>query len=258
MACWIVVDPPSGDKPSLCKVGCSENPGDFLESLKTLEDLELPIPPENELTPDLLELVSKRDHGVCLLTGSADVETCAVWIFQPVMATALKSKAVMEDYRTPANIITVWVGFAELLNRNLITVDGEDNDRIVTFENIKLPEGMNLRASLRSLTVPSSSSTPSPPEVICPGGPSSATGIDFWRLHFAWSLRVQVGGGDAGQEYADVQALCLMDELKDSEYGATCLDPLDEKWQTGIGAETLSVFLESYPEKRRLFFPNEE
>ncbi|KAJ7228737.1 hypothetical protein GGX14DRAFT_385125 [Mycena pura] len=329
------------DKPSLCDVGCSENAEDFLESLETLEDLELPIPPENELTQDLVELVSKRDHGVCLLTGSADVQTCAVWIFQPVMATALKGKAVMEDYRTPANIITVWVGLVEMLNKNLITVDREDNNRIVTFEDIKLLEGMSLRASLSSPTAPSkvigsggpssgssnfpafsyfldlfwrfllipsiflfiihpswgsssggssagsssggssppgggppagyssggscvgssSSSPPSSPGLTPHDSPLSAitsfsaTGIDFWRLHFAWSLRVQVGGGDASQEYADMEALCLMDELKDSVYDATCLDPSDKKWQTGIGAETLSVFLESYPEKRWLFFP---
>ncbi|KAJ7211295.1 hypothetical protein GGX14DRAFT_565168 [Mycena pura] len=335
-----------GDKPSLNRVGSTQNHEDFLETLETREDLELPMPPENELTQDLVELVSKRDHGICLFTGSADVETCAAWIFQPVMATMLKGEANLEDYRTPANIITVWVGFAEPLNRNLITVDREDNNRIVTFENIKLPEGMSPRASLSSPTAPqskvigsggpssgssnssflafsysrdlfwwpflwliqrlfpsiflyisnithsfrgsssggssagsssggsstgsssSSSSAPSslglaPPDSppLSPITPStlsfSATGIDFWRLHFGWSLRVQFGGGDASREYSDLEALRLMDELKDSEYGTTCLDPLDQKWQTGIGAEALSVFLESYPEKRRLFFPNE-
>ena len=72
----------------------------------------------------------------------------------------------------------------------------------------------------------------------CPGPDD-----EFLRKHFRWCLRVQLQGGDIGDEFShgDIHMAAELLGLHGDEYDLAPLD--DPRWQSRIGKEFLEVHL---------------
>ncbi|KAF7333229.1 hypothetical protein MSAN_02430300 [Mycena sanguinolenta] len=159
--------------------------------------------------------------------GRTDLPTSVIWLFPPSLADYASSagdfdtEGLAEAYRTADNAIMLCNALIQPLMQNTLSIDTEDNHRIVTF--VDFPT-----------RVPTA---PSVPSHLPHHPPMSA--VAFWYLHFKWTLRTHFVGGDVTSEEHDPDPSVLMDELIDDR--ANLQDP---KWNTGIGAEVLADFFE--------------
>ncbi|KAF7305549.1 hypothetical protein HMN09_00807800 [Mycena chlorophos] len=175
---------------------------------------------EDHLPSDLIQQAKTRDQGRCVLTGRNDVATEVVWLFPPVASQNLRwcdRIRPFEEYRVLENVITLSSTLVDALRRNVVAVDVDDNNRIVSFEDIDHPQ------------VPSHlpASVPAPT-------------ARFWRWHLQYTLAVFFPAGDAisSGDYSSYNADAWIDELDSGE-----ADIMAPKWQTQYGQEVLEVFM---------------
>jgi hypothetical protein len=142
-----------------------------------------------------------------------------------------------EDHKTVENAITLCTALIEPFTENMFSVDVEvrvapslcttwsevecqDNNRIVTFQNLPV----QLYAPPLLSNLPSKQDQPASHK--------------FWHMNLKWMLNVHFLGGDAEHE-PHPDPTDLMEELAED-----LADPTDPKWHSGIGAEVWEEFLE--------------
>ncbi|KAJ6512931.1 hypothetical protein C8R45DRAFT_961774 [Mycena sanguinolenta] len=182
----------------------------FLDSDTRAKTISAPLPSRHNVIPNtLIESASRRDNGVCCITGRADVPTSTVWVFPPMMTMFTNEEIDVDKCRTVDNIVTMNSELAEAFNRNEFTVDVDDNNRIIQFNNTA--EHV-LPAHLTFMTA----------------------SYDFWRQSLKWSLLTYFPGTDVRDDYPNTEPTRLMEALDDKE-----ADLDDEVWSSGIGMEAL-------------------
>ncbi|KAJ6520246.1 hypothetical protein C8R45DRAFT_1086127 [Mycena sanguinolenta] len=222
-----VYGPFNGDKPFRGPIGHVHAPGTFREIERDIlergGETAIEMTRENEMPQAVIDAVTARDGGVCCVTGRADLPASVIWVFPPSLADMSYpsrdsgDEDLFKAYRNVDNAITLCNMLVEPFMDNMVSVDTEDNNRIITFLDlpIRVPDAPPLPSHL-----------PRPASL-------------YWYYHFKWTLRAHFVGGDVSSDEVDPHPNTLMEELV--EHYA---DIRDAKWQSGIGAEVLAEFLQ--------------
>lgn len=175
-------------------------------------DIDSPWVSYKKKPPGFQQTVLQRDKR-CFLTGigleEADSDGLvlgATWIYPPNIAFELHldpwtAKFDPKKYTGVDNGIVLRRDLVHAFESNSISVDVDDNYRIIIFDELAL--GESAAAILPKLQ------THARP----PSGFRSSFSEHLLRQHFKRSLHVHFGGGDIRAQYDDVQILTLLDEL---------------------------------------------
>ncbi|KAJ7738073.1 hypothetical protein DFH07DRAFT_841397 [Mycena maculata] len=212
-----VYGPFLGDRPYMGQVGHRDRRSTFLEREMQAQNGVPGLPAEpfvllhNEMSQDIVDAATRRDQGVCCITGRA--ATRIVWVIPPYLGCELDQQSGTLSFQTVENTITLCTELTGPFAENIFSVDVEDDSRIVTFQS--LPKALPLLPRPRLGAV-----------------------ARFWNLHFKWTLDVHFTGGDVSLEPPDPHPVLLMEELAEGD-----VDLTEPKWQSGAGAEVLEEYM---------------
>ncbi|KAF7290619.1 hypothetical protein MIND_01302100 [Mycena indigotica] len=216
-----------GEPYSLQTLGCAEYEAESFRDEETV--LSNKYPGQNDIPADLSTRVQSRDQRRCCITGRTDLPTEIVWIYPPLSSYFVDgtNPVNFDQYKHVDNLVTVCTALVDPLQRNLISVDVEDNARIIIFD--KITDDI-------SRLLPTNLQTPLP----------TTTVQDFWRRNFDRTLSLYFPGGQAGPPDVIQHATKCLEQLRG---GATPRTPFRRHWRALLGQEVMQEVIRVHKEQ---------
>nr|GAT57945.1 predicted protein [Mycena chlorophos] len=203
----------SADSPYCGSLGPPYEVLSLKEAWKSLEGLDNTMQVTEETYAaegnSLIQSLAVEQKSQCFLTKRTGIPLLQVWIFPETMRWGHGGLAAnTECWEILANLITIGVDLFPVWCANLISLDCNDPTgcRMVVFDELsKFELSDDTRKALEKQKKKVPFLIPQDPEI-----------RKFWNMHFPWTLRVHVGGGDLTDDIDESELLNVVDDLDEN------------------------------------------